>query len=147
MIETVTIAELAQSRQCVVCGELKRGDDFPAGSGRCKTCRRKGWVPPNYLDKAPVVRSTKFGPPPWKYPITTHQQRLLREAQRFRCAICHERAERLVVDHCHESDYVRGLLCQNCNQGLGFFKDRPDVMRAAANYIENPPLPATKTVE
>lgn len=142
IVESVTIEELTRAKQCSVCSELKRVEEFPPASGRCKTCRRKGWVPPNYLDQAPVVQSVKFGPPPWRYPLTVHQQRLLREAQHFRCAICHERSERLVVDHCHTSEYVRGLLCQGCNQGLGFFKDKPEVMRAAAAYIEQPTLPS-----
>lgn len=140
----MTIEDLARSKQCAVCEELKRVEDFPPTSGRCKACRRKGWIPPHYLERAPSVRSVKFGPPPWKYPITIHQQRLLREAQGFRCAICREQPERLVVDHCHESDWVRGLLCQSCNQGLGMFRDRPDVMRAAAGYVEQPPLPIRK---
>jgi hypothetical protein len=70
-----------------------------------------------------------------------HQQRLLREAQRFRCAICRAQPPRLIVDHCHVSGYVRGLLCQACNQAIGFFRDQPDTMRAAAAYVEHPPVP------
>jgi hypothetical protein len=41
-----------------------------------------------------------------------------------------------VVDHCHKTGKIRGLLCQNCNRALGKFKDSPDLLRKAAEYIE-----------
>lgn len=45
-------------------------------------------------------------------------------------------ASRLHVDHDHTSGAVRDLLCTRCNQGLGFFRDNPALLRAAADYIE-----------
>jgi hypothetical protein len=40
------------------------------------------------------------------------------------------------TDHCHATGKVRGILCRNCNMGLGAFLDNPDVLFAAADYIE-----------
>ena len=40
-----------------------------------------------------------------------------------------------VVDHCHETGIIRGLLCMNCNQGLGKFKDSPELLMTAAAYL------------
>lgn len=65
------------------------------------------------------------------------------EAQDGACAICRQtRRERLSVDHCHKTNMVRGLLCRLCNgRLLTAAKDRPEILRAAADYLENPPAP------
>lgn len=42
----------------------------------------------------------------------------------------------LCVDHNHKTDKNRGLLCQLCNFGIGYFKDSPDLLRKAAFYLE-----------
>lgn len=56
------------------------------------------------------------------------------------CAICGNHQinmkRRLSVDHCHETNKVRGLLCQKCNRGLGLFNDSLDVLDKAKEYLK-----------
>lgn len=37
---------------------------------------------------------------------------------------------------CHVSMRVRGVLCDSCNKGLGFFRDDPARLRAAIRYLK-----------
>lgn len=70
-----------------------------------------------------------------RYGITSARFEEMETAQDGRCAICREE-KALVIDHCHTSGVVRGLLCKTCNAGLGMFRDNPDWLSAAAVYLE-----------
>jgi len=50
------------------------------------------------------------------------------------CAICCV-APATHVDHCHETKKIRGVLCNNCNVGLGFFKDNVSSLQNAIKYL------------
>src|SRR5690348_4886724 len=61
--------------------------------------------------------------------------RPLMKANGKRCSICGAQGVALVIDHDHITGFVRGLLCQACNSGLGFFKDDPERLYAAQRYL------------
>tara|TARA_R100001129_G_scaffold173961_1_gene145944 strand:+ start:5781 stop:6098 length:318 start_codon:yes stop_codon:yes gene_type:complete len=50
------------------------------------------------------------------------------------CPICGEVAK-LVVDHCHKTNIIRGLICDRCNNGLGCFKDNIKILKKASEYL------------
>lgn len=50
------------------------------------------------------------------------------------CNICGKTAN-LAVDHDHKTNKFRGLLCSNCNMGLGHFKDDPMLLEFAQIYL------------
>lgn len=56
------------------------------------------------------------------------------EAQGGVCRIC-GMDDKLVLDHNHETGEYRGLLCNKCNRGLGYFQDDPDVLLSAYQYL------------
>lgn len=73
-----------------------------------------------------------------KYGITELEWNALFEAQDSRCAICKATEPRGMgwhTDHDHETEIVRGILCNNCNVGLGLFKDNPELLIAASKYL------------
>jgi hypothetical protein len=70
-----------------------------------------------------------------RYGITAADADAVLAAQGGLCAICRA-APAAHVDHDHATGAVRALLCFNCNGGLGQFKDDPDVLRAAAEYVQ-----------
>jgi Recombination endonuclease VII. len=69
-----------------------------------------------------------------KYGMTEDDYNKLLAKQKGRCAIC-GKYKKLVVDHCHTTNKVRGLLCNNCNSMLGFSEDDPTVLSAGMKYL------------
>lgn len=128
---------------CSKCGERKCVTRFGKNKSRsnglqayCKPCRRAH-------DKARLGVTKRYG-------LTREQLMDMLEKQNHRCRICGVHADDaptvgahrswigLVVDHCHTTGRVRGLLCQHCNLGLGKFRDDPTIVRAALDYLTDP---------
>ena len=105
----------------------------------CASCKRKGWVPPGYLDPHPNTSRAQRVDRPLTWPLTAYQKRQLRAAHGHRCSICKRHAVRLCIDHDHVTNLVRGLLCGACNNGLGQFRDQVGLLRAAIAYLASPP--------
>lgn len=131
-------------KECPTCMEWKGEDSFTRSSTRsdglafhCRSCakyradRRK-------LERWAVDLQARYG-------ITADQYQALLVAQSDGCALCGRPPgdRRLHVDHdhsCCESTKscgrcVRGLLCSQCNAGLGMFNDDPDRLLSAAIYV------------
>jgi hypothetical protein len=117
----------AGHKLCRTCGEVKPHSQWHRNatasdglSTRCKACRavqgRQG-----HLKR--------------QYGITEAERDELVASQGGVCCICLA-ALPVHVDHCHNTGRVRGVLCFSCNAALGQFKDRPDVIRRAATYVE-----------
>lgn len=74
--------------------------------------------------------------------LTKEDHSKMLEQQNNSCKICkldnsgRKGSPKLCVDHCHKTNKVRGLLCYHCNQGLGHYKDSPELLREAAIYLE-----------
>lgn len=75
-----------------------------------------------------------------RYGMTLEQWQELFDAQGRACAVCRSPEpggkHDWHTDHDHDSGVVRGILCSQCNTGLGMFRDDPVRCRAAAAYLE-----------
>lgn len=74
------------------------------------------------------------------YGITVADYEQLLEYAGNRCQIClgvNSNKRRLSVDHNHETGVIRGILCTNCNTGLGAFGDSIDRIELAINYLRS----------
>lgn len=70
------------------------------------------------------------------YKITKEDYDQMLLSQDFRCAICKRKpAYELLVDHCHKTGKVRGLLCKRCNSALGAFGDNVEGVMEAIAYL------------
>lgn len=101
--------------------------------------RHKKWYAEQY---EPTARDLYYMR---KYGITLHEYQKMSILQNDLCKIClqpdktilrEDGAVHLVVDHCHDSGKIRGLLCRSCNLGLGFFADSPSVLEKAIAYLK-----------
>ena len=125
------------TRRCPDCGEVKALEEFPrnknGSKGRgsyCKPCHNARGVASKQRSGGfqEYHRRHRYGMAVGEF------DEMLRE-QGGLCALCGERpAEH--VDHDHLFGHVRGILCFNCNGGLGQFKDRVDIMAKAIDYLE-----------
>lgn len=79
----------------------------------------------------------------WKrqYGITREMYNSTLSQQDGKCAICKTKEigrghTHFHVDHNHSTNKIRGLLCDKCNRGLGFFKDNYTILTAACEYLK-----------
>lgn len=87
----------------------------------------------NVRMKARMYNYTKYG-------LSLDEYNQLFIKQEGCCAICgtHQTTlkRRLAVDHCHDVGAVRGLLCTNCNIGLGMFKNDIKILHKAIQFLK-----------
>lgn len=97
--------------------------------------KRKKYHIKNSLKISKQVREVKLKT---RYGITKDQYNLILVGQDFKCAICgkeYQWNKKLDIDHNHNTGEIRGLLCGNCNRGLGLFKDNVKNLKKAINYL------------
>ena len=126
------------SKACRDCGQVQPPEAFPrfarSKDGRGTYCK------PCHNARGSASRQAHHGSAKnyhlkHRYGITVDDYERMLAEQGGLCALCKERpAEH--VDHDHLTGRVRGLLCFCCNQGLGNFRDRADVLRLGVAYLQ-----------
>lgn len=126
-MQQVDVAE----KRCHVCGDTKPVEAFGLNrtkkdghNSACRSCHTK---------RAKVHQDkTRYG-------ITPADREYLALAQGNRCGICNEVGS-LVVDHCHETGRLRGMLCGKCNKALGALGDSVEGLMKAVEYLQSDAL-------
>jgi hypothetical protein len=127
---------------CKNCGVTKPLYQFQKDSSKkdglrpeCKRCtatRRKLLLSKDTIRQRNLEKN--FG----KGALDTYAK--LFDEQKGVCAICSSpengRYKHLSIDHNHATGKIRGLLCNNCNRGLGLLRDSEELLRKAALYVE-----------
>jgi hypothetical protein len=136
---------------CRVCGIEKPVSRYyltPAGNPKrkCKDCEYDAKKSHRAKDPEKWKAQRRAAIIRFKYGIEPEQYESLLSEQGGACAVCRQVVDYLLhVDHDHSccpgsnkacGKCVRGLLCVSCNGGLGMFKDSPEALRAAINYLE-----------
>ena len=125
-------------QRCTACMEMLPHDAFHVDNTRkrsarypkCRNCAR--------ADNAKWNRKSNRRRLLKKYDLSELDYHRLLVDQGGTCKICGglcTSGKRLAVDHCHKSGEVRGLLCRNCNLGLGHYRDNPKLLLLAAKYL------------
>lgn len=155
--------EIDQMKTCVSCKERKPFSDFyPDRSGkgyngldqRCSACliiKAITWNRANPEKHVEHERRYRLNSPEKAF-IRDQRRRFgiyglslddliaLYEFQGGKCAICRLAIEMLGkqthLDHCHESNRIRALLCRHCNGALGYLRDSPEIAIACAKYLD-----------
>ena len=86
-----------------------------------------------------------------KYGLSKEEFEALLHKQECKCAICRNPlkvnsgngGDGPCIDHCHDTGKVRGILCNNCNRGLGMFKDNTEYLTSAISYLREQHGPRT----
>lgn len=120
----------AVDKQCSTCGEHKPKEAFvrepKSKDGRARQCK------PCFAKRAKPARLRR------KYALTPEALAAMHTAQAGMCAICGGPPDHrgLVIDHCHATGNVRGLLCNHCNSLLGMARDDVARLRSAIEYLQ-----------
>lgn len=123
------------TRECKKCFQTLPLTSFAKNSksqyGRLHTCHNcSAEYQRGVRERKPFYnQSLKFG-------LTENQIQSMYEATEV-CELCGKTNQRrLNIDHNHVTGKVRGLLCDPCNKGLGHFKDDPELIQKAIEYLK-----------
>jgi hypothetical protein len=110
----------------------------------CTQCNEENMLSEFYIDKRALDEHrseckvcTRGSRLKYHFGITLDDYNKIKKQQDNKCCICKLLFDDVIahLDHCHTTKQVRGILCSNCNQGLGQFKDNVDNLSGAINYL------------
>lgn len=130
---------------CSVCGPVKIGRTKRVKDKTYYSCSTKdkefvqNWKNnnPESFNASVKKRNDKYRIT--KYKISVEDFNKMISEQNNNCKLCLNElkpGKGTAIDHCHATGNVRGILCLECNIGLGMFKDNIQTLRNAINYLK-----------
>lgn len=92
----------------------------------CKVCQKKMKGPHKYYGLQ------------IRYGITREQYDKMFNDQEGRCKICLLPKKQLFLDHCHATNRIRGLLCNQCNVALAMLGENETLFHRCVEYLKPP---------
>lgn len=133
-----------RKNRCIECERFKNQQLIKARRERKEQTRseeREALMSLTYKERVAFIEKKKLKTRlKYDYGISVERHDEMLKQQNGLCAICHnppKKYEILVTDHDHTTGYVRGLLCKECNFGLGLFRDNPENLLSAIEYLKN----------
>lgn len=139
-------------KKCTVCDQLldysnyHKSKSTKDGYGyRCRECDREARLKYREANKERFAEVSRRKALKFKYGISLEEYEAILEKQGHSCAICKtkengvpgkRRSWNWSVDHCHASGRIRGLLCNQCNRGLGMLGDTVESLQKALDYLK-----------
>jgi hypothetical protein len=122
---------------CAHCGNEFIALLIKIRAGKSKYCSNKCYNEFRKLHRRNTKQSDIYYQKKHKYGLTKEEYLGLFEKQNYKCAICETslKDKRAMVDHCHGTGKVRGLLCNNCNTLLGMADDDIIKLERAIDYL------------
>ena len=140
------------SKKCTCCNEVKPTTEFTKKKKIGEKCgfssQCRAWIYKKRkeyrLDNPEEYNRIKRNQNLRKYGLTFEDQEGMLREQNYKCAICGQEiflfgsSQKLIahVDHDHKTGKVRGLLCKECNSGLGKFRDNTEYLFSAISYLK-----------
>lgn len=129
-------------KKCRLCGEEKTLDCFYRSSARtrdglqheCKVCHNSNSLKHYYKNKEKRVVQRRDYHYRRNYGISFNDFSQMSDNVGNKCEVCEETP--VVLDHCHTTGKVRGVLCNKCNQALGLMRDNEQFILGLVEYLK-----------
>jgi hypothetical protein len=139
---TKILVQDLKEKECNKCNCVKKLDEYYFKVNKktntkyyqsfCKKCQSRY----NYKQDKDLKLKKAYG-------ISLDEYNELLSKQNGKCAICgvdnngkyRNKSRALAVDHCHTTGKIRGLLCSDCNTGIGLLKDNVNFLQYAIKYL------------
>ena len=124
------------TKNCKRCGSLFEVWMISVRAGKGLFCNAKCYQRYRSENSLPQALQNRAQQIKHKYGLDYDDYLGMIDSQNNQCFICGKEFDKTpFIDHCHKTGKVRGLLCPACNTGLGVFKDDPELLQRAIEYL------------